>query len=406
MSPSPARSAARVARPVAGFARVLCMGLGVGLVSGVGAVAPRGAAAEDLDGSLGALPGETTRSVDAWLANVCGETLTRRMLVRELGEKDPDEPAVVYERKLRERLVLRTINGVLAWKARLFGLDPRPSSVDEVLEKEAAAAVKAAREREPGITFEELLRKRGQSREEFRALIARELLVQNYWHILINGAPGKRAQLDVEPAPAECRRLYERHRAAFDEAAGVRLATFLASPERFLESVGDRYDAAMDAARARVTALAAEVAAGKAPADVARANRLEKRVDWNETGGEAWLEKGRGGTAVAEVDVWAFDPARRKGDTHVAEVSGGKLASYVVLGVRPTRTKTYDEALPDVMTRIRLTRLKRFRMQHMIESLVAAPVKPPGLVEDIVEQLRAELLRLDEDPVDREIRLR
>jgi len=369
------------------------------------ALAPGAARAEDVPGVGVAPAGSDSRTLDAWLANVCGETVTRRMLVREIGEKEPDEPEVAYERRLRDRLVLRTINGVMAWKAKLFGLDPRPSVVDEIVAKEAEAAVKAARERDPGITFEALLRKRGQSLDEFKALLARELVVQNYWSILVNGTPGKRAQVDVEPAPAECRRLYEAHRAAFDQAAGVRVASFFASPETFLEASGDKYEAAVEAARARVTSLAAEVAAGRAPADVAKARGLETG-SWSASPAEAWVEKGRGGTSMEDVDAWAFDPARRVGDTKVLDGPRGMLVAYVILAVRPSQTKTYEQALPDVMGRIRSTRMRRFRMQHMLEVMASAPVKPAALVEEISDQLRTQLQRFDEDPVDREIRLR
>lgn len=361
--------------------------------------------AEDLPGVSPAPSGGDSRTLDTWLANVCGETITRRMLVREIGPQEADEPEIAYERRLRDRLVTRTINGVMAWKAKLFGLDPRPSVVDDVVKKEADEAVKAARERDPGITFEELLRKRGQSLDEFKALLARELVVQNYRYILFNGTPGKRAQIDVEPAPAECRRLYDTHRAAFDQAAGVRVASFYASPETYLEASGDRYDIAVETARKKVEALAAEVRAGRAAADVAKANKLEPGM-WSASGPDAWVEKGRGGTTLEEVDAWAFDPARRIGDTKVVDGPRGMIAGYVVLAVRPSRTKTYDEALPDVMKRIRSTRQTRFWMHHMLEVMASAPVKPPMLVEEISDQLRNQLKRLDEDPIDREIRLR
>jgi hypothetical protein len=361
--------------------------------------------AEDLPGVSPLPSGGESRTLDAWLANVCGENVTRRMLVREIGPQEPDEPEVAYERRLRDRLVIRTINGVMAWKAKLFGLDPRPSVVDEIVKQEADAAVRAARERDPGITFEGLLRKRGQSLDEFKAILARELVVQNYRSILFNGTQGKRAQIDVEPAPAECRRLYENHRADFDQAAGVRVATFSASPETYLEASGDRYDVAVETARKRVETLAAEVAAGRAPADVARAHQLEVGM-WSASGPDAWVEKGRGGTTLEEVDAWAFDPARRVGDRKVVDGPRGMVAAYVILAVRASRTKTYDEALPVVMNRIRSTRQKRFWMHHMLEVMASAPVKPPMLVEEISEQLRTQLQRLDEDPVDREIRLR
>lgn len=384
---------------------LLLPGLALGATVGGGTLAGRAARAEDVAESAAPGAGSSSRVLDAWLANVCGETITRRMIVREIGEAEPEEPEASYERRVRDRLVMRTINGVMAWKAKLFGLDPRPSVVDEIVAKEADAAVRAARERDPDITFEALLRKRGQSLDEFKAALSREIVVQNYWQILVNGTPGKRAQVDVEPAPAECRRLYENHRASFDQAAGVRMATFSASPETFLAAAGDKYDAAVEAARAHVRALAGEVAAGRAPADVAKARGLEKAM-WNASPPDVWVEQSRGGTALEELDAWAFDAARRPGEIKVVDGPRGMLAAYVLLEVRPSRTKTYEQALPDVMARIRSTRQRRFRMQHMLEAMASAPVKPAALVEEISDQLRTQLQRFDEDPVDREIRLR
>ncbi len=169
--------------------------------------------------------------------------------------------------------------------------------------------------------------------------------MQNYWSILVNGTPGKRAQIDVEPAPAECRRLYEAHRAAFDQAAGVRVGEVRRVP-RDLPRGGRRQlrGGGRGGAHA-VTSLAAEVAAGRAPADVAKARGLEAG-SWSASPAETWVEKGRGGTSMEEVDAWAFDAARRVGDTKVLDGPRGMLVAYVILAVRPSQTKTYEQALP------------------------------------------------------------
>lgn len=393
------RGAGRVpARVAAGLAAL------VGLVApGPGGPAgPRVASADDAPTP----EAPATRNVDAWVAHVCGETVTRRMLMREIGPPDPEEPEAAYERRLRQNLVSRTVNAVMVWKAKLFGLDPRPSVVDEFFEKEAAEVVKRARKRDPGITFAQVLAQREQSVEEFKALLARQIVVDSYWAILINGSPGsgKRPQVDIEPSPAECRRLYDAHRAEFDQAAGVRLASFFANPERFLDTAGS-FEAAVAAARARVASLVGEVARGKSPEDVARAAGL-KAGEWSETPEGSWFEKGKGTTLVEEVDAWALEPARRRGDTKVVDGPRGELAGYVVLDVQRAEQRRYEDALPKVMARIRRTRVLRFRMQHMLETLAAAPVRPPSLVEEISDQLRVELKKLDENPVDREIRLR
>ncbi|MCC7138446.1 MAG: hypothetical protein IT460_08490 [Planctomycetes bacterium] len=354
------------------------------------------------DGPGSSPPGATT-NLDEWLAYVAGEQVTRRMLVRQIGERAEGQSEGEYEARLRDVLLKRVLTGAMVWKARLFGLEAKPDVVDEEVAEAAKAEEKEARDRGTPIPFSEILRRRGQSLEEFKDLLARELLVRNYWVILMRGVPGKRAQVDVEPGPDETLRLYRDHRAAFDQQPGARLVSFSARPERFLEEVGGTYDAAIEAARRFVERLGREVAAGKSPEAVAAANQLEKG-DWAATPEGRFVEKGA--IPLVAADAWAFDPARRRGDVNVFDAPRGAIAAFVVLDVRPARTRAYDEVRTEIMDRIRATRSARFRLAHMLEVLAVAPVKPPVLVEEIAEQLRRALKRLDEDPVDREIRLR
>ena len=367
----------------------------------LGTVGPAALAA-DADGPLPPAPGATT-NLDEWLAYVAGEQVTRRMLVRQIGERAEGQSEGEYEARLRDALLKRVLTGVMVWKARLFGLEAKPDVVDEEVAEAAKAEEKEARDRGTPLPFAEILRRRGQGLEEFKDLLARELLVRNYWVILMRGVPGKRAQVDVEPGPDETLRLYRDHRAAFDQQPGVRLVSFSVRPERFLEEAGSTYDAAVEAARRFVDRLARDVAAGRSPESVAAAAGLEKG-DWAATPERRYVEKGT--IPLVAADAWAFDPARRRGDVNVFDAPRGAVAAFVVLDVRSARPRGYEEVRTEIMDRIRATRSARFRLAHMLEVLAVAPVKPPVLVEEISEQLRRALKRLDEDPIDREIRLR
>jgi hypothetical protein len=351
-------------------------------------------------------PASATSNLDQWLANVAGETVTRRMLVRAMDERGPDESEASYERKIQERLIGRVISGVLLWKAKQMGLDLRAAVVDEEVARAGRIEVENARKRGVNLTFPQILARRGQSLEEYTDLLRREMLVQEYWLILVRGIPGKRAQIDIEPSPSETLALYQKHRQAFDLAQGVRVAWFTAHPNSFLDRTGNDYEAALAAARAHAKALAAEAAGGRRPEDVARAHRLD-RGDWLSTPEKSFLEKGAflapGG---AETEAWLFDPARRAGEVTVVDAERGAVGSLAILEVRRARPRDYAEVLPDVLSRIRSVRMSRFRYAHLLEALAVAPVKPPGLVERIADELRTAQKHLDDDPVARDIRLR
>src|SRR5262249_13136052 len=152
-------------------------------------------------------------------------------------------------------------------------LEIRPDQVDQKVEDASKFELEQAREKEerrkPGsgknLTFEKILAERGQTMDEFREMIAREILVRNYWYILINGIQAKRHRVTLESPPEELRRLYTKHRAEFDQKWGVRIAIYSASPESFLEEGKRTYDESVAAARAHLDAILADLKAGKDP---------------------------------------------------------------------------------------------------------------------------------------------
>jgi hypothetical protein len=343
------------------------------------------------------------KSIDEWLAYVAGETITRRMIIRQIGERAEGQTEAEQERSIRGALLERVMTGCMVWKAKQFGLELRPDVLDEQFARAAKEEEDLAKERGQPMKIDEILAQRGQSRDEFKELIARQILVQNYIMILMRGVPGKRPQLDAEPSPKDCHSLYDAHRDAFNVQAGIRIAMFSARPADFLDRAGD-YDAAAAMAQAQLRAYASEAAASGDAERVATAHSLKKNIDWVATPAGRFTEKGV--IAIASAEAWAFDPARRRGDVEVFDASRGALQSFAILEVRPARIRTYEEALSEVMSMIRGVRMKRFELQHKLEVLTVAPVKPSVLVDVLSDEIRSQLKKLDADPVTRDIRLR
>lgn len=360
-----------------------------------------------------ALPEKATpTNLDEFLAYVEGEYITRRMMVRSMGERSEDQSAGDYERTLRGKLLQRVLNRVMVKAASRFGLEVRPDVLDAQVEEAARNEVNEAREREearkPGsgasITFEKVLADRGQTMEEYKELLSRQILVAQYWHILEKGVPGqKRPQVDLEPAPAELKKLYTSHRAEFDQQAGVRMANFVFRSEELQKEVQADYAEAVAVASTRLAAIFADVANGILPEAAGRAHGLKPNYVKVSPQG-TFIDKGSPGTkAVAE---WLFDPARAKGDSKVVEVPGGLIVGYLVIETRKARPRTYEEVLPDLIGLVKSTRQQRFKLQHMLECLSVATIQPSELAEALENEFRDALKKLDADSIQKDIRLR
>ena len=354
----------------------------------------------------------TAASLDELLAAVEGEYITRRMLVRQIGKREADDDEVAYEKRVHSRLLQRVVTRILVKAAERFGLDAKPDVVDKEVEQSSRREVEDAKERAEraeagsgaGITFAKLLADRGQTLEEYKKDLANDILVGNYFQILIRGVPGKRPQFDPEPSPGDALRLYGRHPGAFDVKAGVRIGIFMLYPLDLLDDGKRDYDQAIAEAKTRMGALLAQFVAGAKPAALAKSYAVAAGR-WRVTAPGEFEEKQAGGQ-TRPFDAWAFDPARRAGETTILEGNGGVILGVAILETRGGRAKTFDEVCPDILKLIKGVRLQRFQSAHTLELLRIASVVPRSLIDEIEASTRDRLKRLDDDPVARDIRMR
>lgn len=350
-------------------------------------------------------------SLDELFARVEGETITRRMIVRQLGRRTEEENEEEYERRIHARLVALVRTRILVKAGQRFGLDVKPDVLDKTVEEVSGREVRDAKARAErnrlgsgaNITFAKLLADRGQSLEEYKAELANEMLVQNYFHILMRGVPGKRAQFDSEPSPGDAFRLYERHPDAFDVKPGVRMGLFQIAPADLLDDGKRTFDEATSEARRRMAALLAEFLDGRrAPGELALQYGIPRR-QFRVTEPNAWDE--RRSTTASPMEDWMFAPERRARDTNVFEVRGS-FVGVAITEVRGSRRRTFDEVASDVLAMIRGVRENRFRARHTLELLRSASVEPRSLIDELDASLREALQRLDDDPVAKDIRMR
>jgi hypothetical protein len=350
-------------------------------------------------------------NLDELLAAVEGEYITRRMIVRQIGPREADDDELSYEKRIHGRLATRVVNRILVKAAERFGLEARPDLVDKVFDERSREEVESAKERAeralPGsgarITFALLLAERGQSVEEYKRELANEILVQNYFSILVRGVPGKRPQFDPEPSPGDALRLFQRHPGAFDVKAGVRLGQFVLKPVDLLDDGKREFDEAVIEAKRRMAALLEKFVAGAAPAVVAKSFGVASG-EWRVTEPGTWYE--RQAEAPGPLDAWAFDPARRVGETTVIDAPRGAVLGVAIIERREAHARTFDDVRPDILRAIRNVRLQRFQGYHTLELLRTATVEPRSLIDEIAAGTRERLRRLDEDPIAKDIRMR
>jgi|GEM_PF-3482088 len=359
-------------------------------------------------------PAGAGQNLDEWLAYVEGEYITRRTVVRQIGPKDPEEDDSLYEERVHSRVLKMAMNRVLVKAAQRATLDIRPDMVDKELEKAAKAEVEQAKKRAEaarpgsgaGITFEKLLKERGQTIDEFREELARSILVEQYFYLLWHGVPGKRPVFDPEPAPDDARRLYAKHRESFDVKSGVKFGLFTMQPVDLIEDGKRTYDEAVEEARRRMAALLAAHVGGAPAEEVAARYGLGSRKAWRSS--EDWDTKApqKGDRPTEEWVDWVFDPNRRPGETKVVEARGGMIVGLAVRERRAARPKTFEEVLPDLLGLIKRIRLAKFQLQTRRQLLAAASIHPLGIADALEQSIQLELARIEEDPVLRDIRMR
>lgn len=348
-------------------------------------------------------------NIDELLARVEGEYITRRSIVHQIGPRGPEDDD--YERRVHGKLVSRVLNRILVTAAARFGLAARPDMVDRYLETESRRELEDAKARaeraEAGsgarITFKDLLADRGQTLEEYRRGLANVVVVDSYFGILLHGAPGKRCQFDPEPSPGDVLQLYQRHPGAFDDKAGIRVGLFQIRPVDVLAEGKPDFDQALAEARSRMTQLLAQFVAGGAPAVLAKKYHLDPHA-WRVTEEGSFIERNE--TQPLPFEAWAFDPARRIGDTTLLDGKGGDVLGTALLERRAVKVRSFDEVSPELVVIIRNVRYERFRNQHTLDLLRTASVEPRSLLDEIEAAVRDKLRRFDEHPVYKDIRMR
>jgi hypothetical protein len=371
------------------------------------ALAPRGARADGFAPPPPRSPSPPAgESLDELLAVVEGDNITRRSLVRELGERSSEQSPRDYERRIQSALQRRAITQVFVKAGERMGLSFPADVIDENVKDRAAYDVRNAREQAEkakpgsgaGITLEKILAEKGITFEEYRADYAKWMMQSQYFRVLVRGIPGKRAVVDLEPSPEDVRRLYAGHTAEFDQKQGVRVALWMFPSLDFL----DKSDPSA-AARQKAELVVADYVRDLDAARVAAAWNV-KREHVTVKGEGEWIEPA--GFRLPALAAFTSAENLKPGDSTIVEdPSGGSLA-LVVLAVRPARVRTFEEVQAELIARIQRVRMIRFEQQHTIELLSRAQIWPPALAGDLEADARRKLQELDKDPINRDIRLR
>jgi len=351
-------------------------------------------------GGEGATPAPEIRGeeLDAKLAVVEGEVITRRRLVREIGARTPGQTEAAYERALGRRLREKAKVILFAREAERVGVNLSPQKLEEVVEEELARQVREA-EKTIGrsVTREEYLAEQNLTYTEFRDRVREELLYQAYVVKLMRGfGEQARPQVDFEVTPAEVRRIYWSHPGAFDEKPGIRFAAFQITVERFL--VGDTgFLEAEEKALAAAEALAERFRRGGDPEALAREAGLGEG-EWQASKDFAEPEP-LARLFGDETAAWFFDPARRPRDARVVPEAVGPVVLGIVDRRAPKRIP-YEEAYPKVENLIRLVRQRMLVEQRLVEILsTKRVVQPEALADELLYESRRALEEMRKDPV-------
>jgi hypothetical protein len=354
-------------------------------------------------------PGEA-KSLDELLAVVEGDVITRQRLVKIIGERAPGETEAEYERKTYRALLQRAQTSVVVKAATRMGLSVPPDMLDAFVVRHSRALVDEVRAKsekaKPGsgasITFEKILVERGQTMEDYRAERSDEMLIRNYFRVLAEGVPGKRAQLDFEASPSDIRRLYEAHRSRFDVQPGVRIAYWLARPTDYFGKQDLTYDQAKALATRELEAAVEDYRRGESADAITRKRGFAEGAEFAPG---KWRERVTSKKAPPEIDEWLFDAARKPGDARVFPLDDP--LAMVVVEIRPARSRTFSEVEPELAETIREVRRKRFTLTHTLELLGHATIQSKlPVLDDLQAMARSDLKALDENEVFRDIRLR
>jgi hypothetical protein len=344
---------------------------------------------------------EKGQELDAVMAVVEGEVITRRRLVRESGGRAKGQDEAAFEAQLRRRLMDEVQLQLFVKEAQRAGVTIDEGVLDKLVREELDRRVKEASKRtgEP-VTTEAYLREQGLTMGEFRESARRQLYRQAYMIRLVRGLGGPtRPMVDMTVSPAEVRRLFWSHPGAFDEKPAVRPAAFSLPVSQYdPDKVG--FLEAEKMATADAQALAARLRAGDAPEALAARFHVPAG-QW--TAPDAFVGEAERDNLVrsfgAEGAAWLLAPERRTGEATVVSTGDGS----VVLGVlarRPGRTVPFEEAAPKIVEIIRFAREARLERQRLIQILSTHNVvQPPEVANALLLAAREDLRKLEEDPI-------
>ena len=359
-----------------------------------------------------------SKNVDELVATVEGEFITRRTLIRDVGEKHAEEEERAYELRLRKALYTRAVRRIFLHAGEQIGLTMTPDAVEEEVQWRIGRILDSARAQaekdKPGsgakITFDRILKEMGKTLEEFRSETQKDVTIRRYYYVLQQGVTGKRAVVDLEPTPEDLRRLYAAHIGDVSVRRGAQFSFWIFSPVTYLVEDAkphfDKYDDAVAEAKRQAAALLVDFRRDHDAGRVAHAFGVKDK-EWQEVPagtfiGDDFRAKSPVFVAIAP---WLFDPARRTGDSTVIDGPQGTFLAVAMVQLRQPKTLSFDDVKGDLAKIVHQVREQRFRGQHLLGLLARAQVWPTSLAEELEDQQRAMLAKLDEDPVARDIRL-
>jgi hypothetical protein len=335
--------------------------------------------------------------LDAIVAVVWGEVLTRRRLIREAGPRGEGQDKASYEKSLALRRLRWAREKLFVKAAELEGLTIPAAMLDEAVQERMDQAVKEMSENTGRpVTFEEYLHQQNMSLDEFRSSV-RNTEIQNALlrkHLLGLGR-GTRPKVDWTVTPAEVRRMYREQPKLFDDP---QKAAFVIYQLRFVDqAVGDVSPVEAEAlTQKKAEDMAAAFRAGETPEAIATRFGIDAR-EWRVTV-EPVTQLA---PLLKPVETWVLAPERKKGEAAV--LSPPRMGGPLVVGVLevvPAKKNSFEDSYEAVVDKIKFGRRLRMEALLVIELVQGGAVAwPAELADELVEQARGTLKDLDEDPV-------
>lgn len=344
---------------------------------------------------------EEGKDLDETLAVVEGKPIFRRRLERETGGRPKGMDDERFERQLRQRLKERTREELFVNEAKRATIHVPAQMLDGAVKEQAKRMVADASKTEGRpVTFEELLKDRGITEEEFRENVERQGMYELYMKKILEGIGGTRPMVGMEVSPAEIRRIYRDHPGEFDLKRAVKLAIFQLPLPRYTEG-GVPLDEGENKARADARALAAGFRAGEEPEALARTYDLDKeKGEWRAL--PQMIEEGDESLAAflgKDATAWLFDPARKSRDA-IAQPHPAGPRVFGLLEVQAPRARDWDEVTAAIIATVQRARKLRVEANLLINVLGdRSIVWPAALADEIVDDCRKLLAEMDKDPI-------